>query len=216
MKKNKEKNNKIIEKFLMTIIILIIVVISVIFIMLITKKEEEKTEYVVDLENIAEIKKEEILKIGVKEKIKEELKPEILEPETMETTYHGFQIIGKIMIPKTELDIPIINSVTVQGMKEAPCLLYTTGELNKSGNTYIVGHNYVNNTLFSNNGKLEIGDKIYITTLDNVTKEYIIYDKFITTAEDVSYLKRDIGESPEITLQSCTNNNVSRIIILAK
>ena len=52
--------------------------------------------------------------------------------------------------------------------------------------------------------------------MDGTSKEYTAYDKFTTTAEDVSYLKREIGESPEITLQCCTNDDENRLIILAK
>lgn len=133
--------------------------------------------------------------------------------------YNGFETIGKIKIPKTGLDTFILKQVTVDGMKIAPCFLYTTGELNKSGNTLIVGHNYQNNTLFSNNKYLDIDDSIFITNLEGDEKEYIIYDKFITDADDISYLKKDIQEGIGIALSCCTdygNNNDSRIVILAK
>ena len=61
-----------------------------------------------------------------------------------------------------------------------------------------------------------MGDKIIITAMDGTSKEYTVYDKFTTTAEDVSYLKREIGELPEITLQSCTDDDENRLIILAR
>ncbi len=130
--------------------------------------------------------------------------------------YKGYETIGKIEIPKTKVDIPILDSVTVSKMEVAPCLLYKTGELNKDGNNLIVGHNYRNGTLFSDNKDLEIGDKIYITSLDENRVEYTIYDKFITTAEDTTYIKRDTNNKPEITLSSCTEDDELRIIILAK
>lgn len=132
------------------------------------------------------------------------------------TEYQGFTTIGKIAIPQTGVDLPILNQVTVEGMKNAPCLLYATGELNQNGNNLIVGHNFRDDTLFSNNKKLNLGDKIYITTLDGKQVEYTIYDKFITTPEDVSYIKRDTNNMPEITLSCCTDDDVERIVILAK
>lgn len=132
------------------------------------------------------------------------------------TEYKGFTTVGKIEIPQTGVDIPILNQVTVEGMKNAPCLLYATGELNQSGNNLIVGHNFRNGTIFSNNKNLKLGDKIYVTTLDENKVEYTIYDKFITTAEDVSYIKRDTNNKPEITLSCCTDDDEYRIIILAK
>ncbi len=47
-------------------------------------------------------------------------------------------------------------------------------ELNKPGNTVIAGHNYRNSRFFSNNKKLNIGDKIYVT--DYRWKENDIYN----------------------------------------
>lgn len=136
--------------------------------------------------------------------------------KSIQSVYEGFETVGKIEIPATNVDLPILNNVTVKGMEKAPCLLYETGELNKSGNNLIVGHNYRNDTLFSNNGKLTVGDNIYITTLDGLKLEYIIYDKFITSPEETDYLKREIGEKPEITLSCCNDDDVTRIVLLAK
>lgn len=130
--------------------------------------------------------------------------------------YKGFTTAGKIEIPQTGVDIPILNQVTVEGMKNAPCLLYSTGELNQNGNNLIVGHNFRNGTIFSDNKNLKLGDKIYVTTLDGSRVEYTIYNKFITTPEDVSYIKRDTNNKPEITLSCCTDDDEYRIIILAK
>lgn len=132
------------------------------------------------------------------------------------TEYKGFATIGKIEIPKTGVNTPILNQVTVKGMENAPCLLYSTGDLNQNGNNLIVGHNYRNGTIFSNNKNLTLGDKIYVTTLEGNCIEYSIYDKFVTTAEDVSYIKRDTNNKPEITLSCCTDDDEYRIIILAR
>lgn len=138
------------------------------------------------------------------------------EENSILTEYKGFSTVGKIEIPKTGVDTPILNQVTVEGMKNAPCLLYSTGELNQNGNNLIVGHNFRNGTIFSDNKNLQLGDKIYVTTLEGNQVEYTIYDKFITTAEDVSYIKRDTNNKPEITLSCCTDDDEYRIIILAK
>ena len=127
-----------------------------------------------------------------------------------------FETIGKIEIPQTGVNVPILNQVSVEGMKNAPCLLYATGKLNQSGNNLIVGHNFRNGTIFSDNKNLQLGDKIFVTTLDGNRVEYTIYNKFVTTAEDVSYIKRDTQNKPEITLSCCTDDDEYRIIILAK
>lgn len=211
-----------IEVILAVIIIILIVAIVVVFILTITKKQEvvvedeQKVEYVAQLENMIEKEKEEILKV----KIEREIPTPTPEPEEqlipLDTMYNGFAVAGKITIPKTGVDTLFLDSVSVPGMTQAPCLLYKTGDINISGNTFIVGHNYRNGTLFSDNKNLEINDKIIITVMDGSSREYTIYDKFITTPEDTTYLKREIGDSPEITLQCCTDDDENRIIILAK
>lgn len=132
------------------------------------------------------------------------------------SNYKGYDTVGKIEIPKTSVNMPILSKQTVGGMEIASCLLYSSGKLNEYGNTLIVGHNYRNGKLFSNNDKLQIGDKIFITTLDGKKLEYIIYNKFVTTPEDASFLTRDTNGKPEITLSSCSNDNIMRIVILAK
>lgn len=168
-----------------------------------------------NLENQTEHYNEET-KVESEGEMLEEVKKSEENQESIVTEYNGFKTIGKIEIPQTGVNIPILNQVTVEGMKNAPCLLYATGELNKNGNNLIVGHNYRNGTIFSNNKNLNLGDKIYITTLDGNRVEYTIYNKFITTAEDVSYIKRDTNNKPEITLSCCTDDDEYRIIILAR
>lgn len=123
--------------------------------------------------------------------------------------------IGTIEIPKTGVSLPILQKVSVSGMEVATCYLYSTGAININGTTIIVGHNYCNGKLFSNNKKLQIGDKIYITA-NGIKKEYTVYDKFITTEEDISYLDRNTSNEPQIALSTCTDNEEKRLVILAK
>lgn len=206
--KNFIKNNKF---FLIVVLIAIIAFILIVVVNKSNQNQDEKAdEYAEQLENISKAENT-VLTVPIEKKNEVQAQTFV-----MDDIYNGYPIVGKIEIPKTGLNIPIITNVSVGGMKEAPCVLYTTGELNKSGNTLIVGHNYMNGTLFSDNGKLANGDKIKVTTLDGTVVEYTIYNKFVTTSEDVSYLKRETT-TPEITIQSCTDdNNDDRLIIEAK
>lgn len=124
--------------------------------------------------------------------------------------------IGTISIPKTGVNLPILKKVTVSGMEVAACYLYSTGSLNRSGTTIIVGHNYNNGKLFSNNKNLQIGDVIYVTTSDETQIQYTIYEKIITSEEDLSYLDRNTTGQAEIALSTCADNNIDRLVILAK
>ena len=88
--------------------------------------------------------------------------------------------------------------------------------INQIGNTVIIGHNYRNGLFFSNNKKLNIGDKIFITDNDGKQLTYTIYNKFETTPEDTSFYQRDTGGKPEVTLSTCTDDSSARLIILAR
>jgi len=134
---------------------------------------------------------------------------------TNKRTYKGFGVLGTMEIPATNFKYPILEKVTKKSIETAVAFLYGSG-INQPGNSVIIGHNYRNGLFFSNNKKLNIGDKIYIT--DNAGKKltYTIYSKFETTAEDTSFYQRDTGGKPEVTLSTCTDDSKARLIILAK
>lgn len=131
--------------------------------------------------------------------------------------YKGFVMKGTIKIPKTGLECPILENAGKKAIEVAVGIQYPTeADLNQKGNVIIAGHNYRNGMFFSNNKKLENGDKIYITDLTGQTLEYTIYNKYETTPEDASYMIRDIGDNIEISLTTCTDDNSKRLIIWAK
>jgi len=134
----------------------------------------------------------------------------------VQTNYNGYNSIGRVQIPKTGVNLPILSDISVGGMEVGACVVYSTGSLNQTGNTLIATHNYKNGKLFSNNYKLEVGDIIYITSLDGKKIKYVIYDKFITNPQDLSYIKRNSGATPGIALSCCTDDEQNRIVILAK
>lgn len=81
--------------------------------------------------------------------------------------------MGKIKIPTTGLETIILEKVTPSSIESSVAILYGPG-LNKVGNTVIVGHNYRNGQMFSNNKNLSIGDKIYITDKTGTEVAYTI------------------------------------------
>lgn len=142
----------------------------------------------------------------------EEPKDEALEEKPK---YEGFDMVGKIEIPKTDVEYPVLDVVTPKSLEVAVAVLYGPG-INEVGNTVIIGHNFRNGTFFSDNNKLEIGDKIYLTDLDGDEVTYIIYKKYITTTDDFEYATRDTNGLREISLSTCTDDSNERIIIWAK
>lgn len=127
----------------------------------------------------------------------------------------GNTSIGTIQIPKTGVNLPILNKVSVAGMEVAACFMYSTGTINVNGTTVIVGHNYNNGKLFSNNKKLGIGDSITITA-NGTTKTYTVFETFITSKDDITYLERNTSNELQIALSTCTDNEAKRLVILAK
>lgn len=131
--------------------------------------------------------------------------------------YNGFLTEGTIEIPATNLSCPIISrsEYSEKALNTAVVELYGPG-LNQVGNTTISGHNYRNGTFFSNNKKLKIGDKVYITDLTGKRLAYTIYEKFEAEDNYADYMVRDTQGAIEISLSTCTDDTKKRIIIFAK
>lgn len=130
-------------------------------------------------------------------------------------TYQGFGVLGTMEIPAINFKYPVLEKVTKKSIETAVAFLYGAG-LNQPGNTVIIGHNYRNGLFFSNNKKLKVDDKIYITDNDGKKLTYTIYNKFETTPEDTSFYQRDTGGKAEVTLSTCTDDSKARLIICAK
>lgn len=138
--------------------------------------------------------------------------PEKVEPEKV--YMEEYEVMGKIEIPKTGVEYPVLERVTVRSIEIAVAIAYGPG-LNEVGNTVIYGHNYRNGLFFSNNKKLSNGDKIYITDKYGEKVTYEIYNIYQTTANDATYFTRDTEGRREISLQTCTDSGDGRIIIWA-
>lgn len=129
-------------------------------------------------------------------------------------TYKGYTVIGTIEIPKTNIKYPILDQVSIRSLEASIGYIYGQG-LNQVGNAVLVGHNYRNGTFFSNNKKLEKGDKIYITDTSGKKVTYIVYKKYETSTSDFSYATRNVNGKREISLSTCTDDTKKRLIIWA-
>lgn len=138
-----------------------------------------------------------------------------------ETTLNGYKIIGIVKIPKIELEYPIleledINPEEAKAPMKLSIIKYWGGKVNEYGNLSIAGHNNYNGTMFGKTKKLEIGDMVELTDLNNTTIKYQIYDKFVTDPNDVTILHTKDNNIREVTLITCTNGNKERLILKAK
>ena len=131
--------------------------------------------------------------------------------------YQEFVMLGYITIPKTNVKLPILEETTPKALETSVAVLHPSNpKLNEPGNTVIIGHNYRNGKLFSNNKKLSVGDKVLIKDTTGRELTYVIYQKFETEPTDASFYNRNTNGVPEITLSTCTDDSQKRIIIFAK
>ena len=134
----------------------------------------------------------------------------------------GYEVIGTIEIPKTDVHYPILKEVNERTLEIAISQIYTSSALNKPGNTVLYGQNYKNQLFFSRNDELQKGDTIYITDIDRNKIKYEIYDIFETSSTDTSFYLRTAEDTEgkcEITLSTCTDDartTDNRLIILAR
>ena len=136
--------------------------------------------------------------------------------EPKKVMMEDYEVLGSIKIPKTKVELPVLDNVTKRSLELSVGIAYGPG-LNEPGNTIIFGHNYRNGLFFSNNKNLSQGDKIYITDKYNNTVKYVIYNIYETTQDDASYMQREVPEGVrEISLQTCTDDSSGRIIIWAR
>lgn len=133
-------------------------------------------------------------------------------------TYKGFNMLGTIEIPKTNVKYTVLEKVTKKSLETSVAVIYPFENpvLNAVGNVVIVGHNYRNGVFFSNNKKLSNGDVIYITDLDGKRVKYTIYKIFEASETDASFYNRDTNGKREITLSTCTDDSKARLIIQAR
>jgi len=136
-------------------------------------------------------------------------------------TLNGYNVIGIIKIPKIGIEYPIldVNTLNPADTKEPMkygIVKYWGGNVNDYGNLSVAGHNYYNGTMFGKTKKLEIGDIIELTDLNNKKISYKIYDKLVIDPNDVTILASKDKTIREVTLITCTNGNYNRLVLKAK
>lgn len=183
-----------------------------------TKKDGE--------ESVEEFKVDRKAQNKTKEEKKSELDLNLVDTNTVQATptptpeglpkYKGYDMIGTIEIPKTKANYPILLTTSAPAMKVAVTLLYPVNDpycLNQIGNVVISGHNYRDGTFFSDNNKLNEGDRFYITDLSGARLEYRIVEKQTLSPEEFSYAASDPEGKCVVYLSTCTDDVKNRIVI---
>ena len=126
-----------------------------------------------------------------------------------------YKMVGKIQIPKINIDYPILSETTDSLLKVSVCKFWGSNP-NEVGNLCIAGHNYRNKKFFSKVPTLKVGDTINITDLTNQTLTYSVYDMYTVTPTDVSCTTQRTNGKKIITLITCTNDSKQRVVVKAE
>lgn len=169
------------------------------------------------------VSQENVLVVVLNDNNQEEIPIE--DPEQPEVQYEmqtapsgdQYYTLGVIKIPKIEISYSILSKSTDELLKISPGVFHGPNGINEEGNFCIAGHNYRNNRFFSKVPTLEYGDIIEITDMTGRTIKYEVYNKYIVyDIEDVSCTSQMTHGRKEITLITCTNDNVNRWVVKAK
>lgn len=126
-----------------------------------------------------------------------------------------YKTIGRIRIPKIDVDYYILNETSVELLKISPCKFWGPNP-NEVGNLCIAGHNYRNKRFFSKVPTLVVGDVIEITDLTGRTMKYAVYDKYVVDPEDTSCTTQLTNGKTILTLITCTDDSKQRVIVQAQ
>ena len=187
----------------------IFLILTTSFIVQIIKKSKENqvNTLLIDKNNHTTIIKENIDFSENKKDIQTEKKSRIL-PKKLK----NFEIIGKIKIPKLNVEKYILGETSTKSLK-ASVTKVCGPEINEIGNFCIAGHNY--NKIFGKIKTLKKNDKIILTDVNGNNTIYQIYDIYKTSPKDVSCLNQETNSEKEITLITCTAGATKRVIVKA-
>ena len=133
----------------------------------------------------------------------------------VETEYKGYKVVGIIEIPKINIKYPILNKTNDDAMQYA-ITKFSGGKINSIGNFVMAGHNYLDGSMFGKVKQLELGDEIKLTDLYNNTVTYEIFDIYSTDPNDTKIINSVKENTKEITLITCTNGHINRLITKAR
>lgn len=127
----------------------------------------------------------------------------------------GHKVVGIIKIPKIELEYPILEKTSKETLNLS-ITKFWGNRINEIGNVTLAGHNNLNGTMFGKLKKLEEGDIIELTDIQNVKLNYKVFKTYIIDPNDITCILPEQEGVREITLITCTNGNKNRFIVKAR
>ncbi len=132
--------------------------------------------------------------------------PENPYEDRMDTvTVDGMEVIGYLVLPDLQVELPILADGSPENLAVAPCRYY--GSVN-SRNLVLMGHNYTNG--FGQLAHLEQGDRLYFRDVHGVSTHYRVTLIDVLSATSVEEMIR--GDF-DLTLFTCTYGGKNRLTI---
>ena len=144
--------------------------------------------------------------------INEELKNSDNPITEIDEQIQGHKVVGIIKIPKIELEYPILETTSKETLNLS-ITKFWGNEINEIGNVTLAGHNNLNGTMFGKTKKLEVGDVIELTDIQNVTLKYKVFKIYVIDPNDISCILPEQEGTREVTLITCTNDSKQRVIV---
>lgn len=131
---------------------------------------------------------------------------------TLEDSYEGFKVIGKIRIDDLNVEQYILDSTADKALDAGVGKVYG-GALNIAGNLTIAGHN--KEEKFKDLSKLSVGDTITIIDKKLGETPYKVVEKKSVEPDDLEMLLSTSGKT-EITLVTCESGSTKRLVVKAE
>ena len=137
------------------------------------------------------------------------------EANKIDAEMKGYKVIGIIKIPKIELEYPILETTSIDSLNVS-ITKFWGNDINEIGNVTLAGHNNLNGVMFGKIKKLNKGDIIELTDIQNITLKYEVFDIKVIDPNDISCILPIEQGRREVTLITCTNGRKNRLIVKAK
>lgn len=132
--------------------------------------------------------------------------------QNMPQQINGYTVLGKLIIPKIELETYILDETNKTSLNTSVTKLEGPG-INEVGNFCITGHNYLNANMFGKLKKLEIGDTISMVDPYDRKIDYQVYAIEKVSPKDVSCVSQETEGDREVTLITCTLGAIQRLVV---
>lgn len=133
----------------------------------------------------------------------------------IDESIQGHKVVGIIKIPELNIEYPILENTNKETLNLS-ITKFWGNRINEIGNVTLAGHNNLNRTMFGKIKKMQEGDIIELTDIQNVTLKYQVFKVYVIDPNDITCILPEQENVREVTLITCTNGNKNRLIVKAR